>query len=468
MHEARHPASPRLRRARSLAFPAALLTASLCPGLARADAAEMPTAPAQASPKRALPAYSGRAPAPAGVGDVLWWVPRVLLFPVYVVTDFVVRRPLGGLTVAVEGVKTPDALASEFSFGTGKRSGLVPTALFDTDFRANVGVYFFYDRFLTKSNGIRAQASFGGTDWLRLTVGDRLTLGQRSVVDLRVDGSRRPDFTFYGVGKGTLAADRSRYGSDSLDGVLTFATALPHGLSARAHLDLATVNFRADTCCDGPSLPALAAKGRFAIPYGFAAGYTAFRAGEHLVYDSRPPADTRASGVRLEGGAEYGSDLRAAGAPGWVRYGGSAQGFVNLAGQERVLSLEGTVRFADPLRGGEIPFTELVHLGGSGPMSGFHEGRLLGRSAAALTLEYSYPIWAFLDSSLQLSLGNAFEAHLADFSARDLRLAFAAGIHTVGVKTQSLSLLFGGGTETFAQGGHVRELRVTFGIKQGF
>lgn len=133
-----------------------------------------------------------------------------------------------------------------------------------------------------------------------------------------------------------------------------------------------------------------------------------------------------------------------------------------------MLSLEGTVRFADRLGGADIPFNELVQLGGSGPMSGFHEGRLLGRSAAALTLEYRYAIRAFLGSSLQLSVGNVFDAHLADLSARDLRLAFAAGIHTVGVGTQSFNLLFGGGTETSAQGGSLRELRVSLGLTQGF
>ncbi len=399
---------------------------------------------------------------------MLVWVPRIALFPLYVVSDFVVRRPLGALTVAVEGADTAGVHADEFGFGTGKRSGIVPTALVDTDFRANVGVYFYYDRFLVKSNGVRVQASFGGTDWLRLTVGDHLALGKRSSVELRATGTRRPDFLFHGIGPHSLAADRSRYASDGLDGVASFATTLAHGVEARTHLDLSTVQFRSRTCCGDPSLSSLALRGRFPLPYGFAAGYTAFRAGEQLVYDSRAPTAPHDSGVRLEGGFDYASDLRTPGASGWLRYGASARGFVNLAGQERVLSLEGTLRFADPVGGRDIPFTELVELGGSGPMSGFHEGRLLGRSAAALTLEYQYPIWAFLGSSLQVSVGNVFDAHLADFAARELRVAFAAGIHTVGNGTQSFNLLFGGGTETFAQGGHVRELRASVGLTQGF
>jgi hypothetical protein len=86
------------------------------------------------------------------------------------------------------------------------------------------------------------------------------------------------------------------------------------------------------------------------------------------------------------------------------------------------LRLEGRARFADLVGGHDVPFTERVHLGGGGPMSGLHEGRL----------------------------------------------AFAVSIHTVGVGVQSLSLLFGGGTETFAQGGHLGEVRLAFGLKQGF
>ena len=468
--------SPHRGRPRLLVLPSAVLAVFLGSGAARADAAPAPEAAVQptltsdenASPKRALPAYGGRAPAPTSVGDVLVWIPRALLFPAYVVTDFVVRRPLGALTRVIEGLPTPDTAASEFSFGTGKRSGLVPTAHFDTDFRPSAGVYFFYDRFVISDNGLRVQAAFGGTDWLHLTVGDRLALSPRSSVELRVDTAHRSDFTFNGTGARSLAADRGRYGSDYVEGSLSFTTTLPRGFEAKTRADLATVQFRDVTCCHEPSVVVLAQAGRYALPASFDAGYTALRAGGELTYDSRPMGAGYKSGVRLRGNATYGSDLRAPGASGWIRYGGSARGFLDLFGHGRVLSLQGTVLFADPLGDRDVPFTELVPLGGSGPMSGFHEGRLLGRSAAALALEYRYPIWAFLDTSLQLSVGNVFDAHLADFSAQDLRLAFAVGVQTVGVSTQSLSLLFGGGTETFAQGGHLGELRLALGLKQGF
>ncbi|HEY5950305.1 MAG TPA: hypothetical protein VIV40_32650, partial [Kofleriaceae bacterium] len=53
--------------------------------VARAAAAEAPP------PPRAMPNYDGREPAPTTAGDVLRWVPRVVLFPLRVVVDYGVR-----------------------------------------------------------------------------------------------------------------------------------------------------------------------------------------------------------------------------------------------------------------------------------------------------------------------------------------------------------------------------------------
>ncbi|MEO5727407.1 MAG: BamA/TamA family outer membrane protein, partial [Byssovorax sp.] len=421
------------------------------------------------APKRALPDYAGRAPAGTTVGEALLWIPRVLFFPAYVVTDFVVRRPLGALTGAVEGSRWIAGPEEDSSSGEDHSIGISPTLRFDTDFRPTVGAYFHYDHFVAEGSDLRVHAAFGGTDWLRLTVGDRLALSPRAALDLRLEGTRRPDFIFHGVGPRSLAEDRSRYASDYVDGSVSFDVALPHGLSAKTYVGLKAVSFGHDTCCEEPSLLARVAQGRFAAPAGFAAGYTGVRTGGRLVYDSRPPRPAPGAGLRLEGNAEYAADVRAPGASGWVRYGASAGGYLTLRGKSRVLSLAGTVLFADPVGARDLPFTELVALGGgSGPMRGFHKDRLLGRSAAALSLEYRWPIWALLDTSLQLSLGNVFDAHLANLAARDLRLAFAAGIHTVSEINRSFELLFGGGTQTFAQGGHVRELRLVAGLNQKF
>ncbi|MEO7328033.1 MAG: BamA/TamA family outer membrane protein, partial [Minicystis sp.] len=182
----------------------------------------------------------------------------------------------------------------------------------------------------------------------------------------------------------------------------------------------------------------------------------------------RRPRPAPGSGARVELAAEYGANLRDPRASGWARYGGTVGGFVDLTGTNRVLSLSATALFADPLGQGEIPFTELVQLGGTNPMGGFYQGRLTGRSAAVVALEYRYPIWAFLDASAQLAIGNVFDVHLAGLTPENQRLSFAFGLRSAGERDHSFNILFGGGTETFGQGGHISELRFLIGATQGF
>jgi hypothetical protein len=77
-------------------LPAALaFVAMLLPGAAAA-------ADPGTSPKRQTPDYDGRPDPPPTAGEGALWIPRVLLFPPYVVSEYVIRRPLGALVTAAE------------------------------------------------------------------------------------------------------------------------------------------------------------------------------------------------------------------------------------------------------------------------------------------------------------------------------------------------------------------------------
>ena len=56
-----------------------------------------PPPPGGESPKRAVPDYSGRGEEPTTAGDVALWIPRVILSPLYFVSEYIIRRPLGWL-----------------------------------------------------------------------------------------------------------------------------------------------------------------------------------------------------------------------------------------------------------------------------------------------------------------------------------------------------------------------------------
>jgi outer membrane protein assembly factor BamA len=195
-------------------------------------------------------------------------------------------------------------------------------------------------------------------------------------------------------------------------------------------------------------------------------GYTEVYERVDLALDSRRARPAPGHGVRLELAAENGSDLR--GSSGWVRYGGTVGGFVDLTGTQRVLSLSFAAFFADPLGKNAIPFTELVSLGGDQPMRGFFPGRLIGRSAAVLTARYRWPIWMWLDGSLVASVGNVFDEHLSGFQAGLLRFSGAIGLDTTFSTTSSIEVLVGFGTETFDNHATVNEARFAIGTSRGF
>ena len=139
----------------------------------------------------------------------------------------------------------------------------------------------------------------------------------------------------------------------------------------------------------------------------------------------------------------------------WIKYGGALGGSLNVW-KGRVVTLSVTADFADPVQNGNIPFPEEVVWGGKEPMSGDLPGRFHGRSAAAATLSYSWPIWVWLDGTMHAALGNVFDAGLRDFSPGLLRVSSGIGVESNGSPNHRFEFLVGFASETFDQGGKNR------------
>jgi hypothetical protein len=445
-----------------------------------APSSDGPAAPAlpagpllKSGDKRPVPDYDGR-PELTTPGDVLIWIPRVTFFPVYLVTEFVLRQPLGALTRFVEEKKVIAEITNFFTFGPNGTIGIIPTALIDFGLRPSVGVYFFYDEFLAKENHLRLHAAFGGTDWLRLTVADRVDLDETSTVAFRGEGWRRPDGVFYGIGPRSLDEYRTNYAADILGGSMAFEAKLSPRVQLNVITGVRSLQFKepegADLtdCCDDPTLRASINAGELPSPPGYDdGGYVAYRQGLSVAYDNRDPRPAPGSGVRLELRGEHNIDLQSPAERRWVEWGGTVGAFVDLTGHNRVLGLSVSTVFVDPLGEKEVPFPELATLGGE-VMRGFRESRLLGRTATVATLEYRYPIWAFLDGSVSGAVGNVFGEHFDEFDPELLRMAFWGGVRSSEARDHSFDFLIGFGTETFEQGTEITELRFVFGAKQGF
>lgn len=417
-------------------------------------------------PKRPLPAYDGRPPEPGGVGEALLWVPRLLFFPPYLVLDYGVRRPVGALATLIERKKllafTRDQLEND-----ELQLGVWPVAFVDFGLRPSVGLEAWKRDFLARHNDLEGHISTWGPSWLMLRLTDQLPLSATETLALRAEWVHRPDQVFFGLGPRSLQSNRSRYAIDRIDVSPKVTVRLGPSVTFGAKAGVRAAWFSNDVCCDGLPLEQRVAEGSFAMPPGYERGYTALYHQIELTLDSREPRPASQSGLRLDVFGEQAIDLRPAAGQHWVRYGGIAGAFADLGGKGRVLGLTLTTLFTDPLQG-QVPFTEQASLGGSSAMRGFLPGRLIDRSAIALTLQYEWPVWAWADGVMNVATGNVFGEHLSDFAPRLLRMSAGTGLRTVVKNGQFSELLVGFGTETFDDGLRVTSFRLFFGGTRGF
>ncbi len=427
------------------------------------------TRPATADDKRKLPDYDGRGGDPTTAGDVALWVPRVILAPPYIVSEYLLRRPLGALITGAERSHLPQILYSIFAFGPDHKAGIVPTGFVEFGFVASVGLYGFWDNAFFKGNDLRVHLGTGGADWQAGSFSDRIRYSKNpyDVIRLDVSASRRPDYAFFGVGPTSTENNISRFGEDRFEGGLSVDRRLWRLSALHAGVGARSVDFHHGHFFGDPSLEQALAANDFPTPPGYPRGYTAARSEMSVAMDSRKPRPEPGSGVRVELRGSQSEDIRQKGE--WVTYGGSAGAFFDLDDRQRVLSVSGTARFADPLGSGEpIPFTELVQLGGFEPMRGFFPGRLVGRSGAVGEIAYKWPIWIWLDGSMRFEVGNVFDEHLRDFRAGLLRASYAIGVESSGSPDNALEILFGIGSETFESGAKIDSVRLTVGTNHGF
>jgi hypothetical protein len=393
----------------------------------------------------------------------------VLLFPAYLVSEYVLRRPLGYAITAAERADVPAALYDFFAFGPDHKAGVIPVAFVDFGFYPSVGLYGFWDDAGFKGHSLRVRGSTSGSRWLAGAVSERFQLSPKSSFALNASYTHRPDYTYYGEGPDTVEAARSRYGANTTDLRATWRVELWRSSSLETTFGYRNANFYPGKFGVDPSLPQQVENGVFTVPDGYTDGY---RAGFHrtqLTLDTRRQEDSRDSGGRLVLRGEQGVDPSRARAAGWIRYGASLGGFLDLGDHGgRILSLSAAVEMADPLGGQPVPFTELVTVGGNERLPGFRDGRLHGRSGAATTLRYSWPIWIWLDGSLQAAVGNVYGEHLSGISWGESRFSGAVGIESRGSRDSVFQLLMGFGTETFNSGADVNSIRVVVGARSGF
>jgi hypothetical protein len=435
---------------------------------------------------RPLPAYSGRA-SQTTAGDVALWVPRVALFPLYAVSEYVVRRPVGAVITLAERHHFRERWYEFFTLDQAGKVGLFPTGQIDLGLRPRAGFYFVWLDAIGQSD-FKLRAVTGGLDaW---TVNSLLAepLGGFDELRWTFDYSKRPDAVFYGLGRDVQ--DRAaRYREQRFHGRLNYRWHQGQ-LAFSAHGGLLSAAFEpSHEELGDESLNQAIAAGTLAAPPALASGVLAVYTGLAGRIDTRPPrpgprprsiADLElpsGTGVSVAVHASHYSGLRGTRAtageplrlPQWLRYGTSLTGALDLTGTERTLQLETVVELVEPLPvDNPIPFNEQVSLGGAYPMRAFGSGRLIDQSAAVETLSYTWPIWPQLDGNLHYSVGSVFNRHFKGFELDELRSSFGLGMASVGSFDHPFEMLIAFGTKPFREGGAIETLRFVVGTRAGF
>ena len=415
---------------------------------------------------------------PTEVGDVVVWPARVVLFPLWLIENFVLRKPIGALVVAAERGDWVDEITNFFTFGPRKNVAIFPSALFDFGLKPSVGFNLSWKYFLAEDSTMRLHFGTWGPDWIAVKASDTYDLAKNQHVGVDFSLVRRRDNPYSGYGPLSGQDDRSRYSSTKSEAALFYSHDFWRSSTFTARAGERTLLFQPHGCCGdayvGERLDPTSShyESYFEAP-GFGKGYAGGFQRVDLEIDSRKARPESGSGFRLEGHEETVLPLDAEkGAPrrAWIKYGGSVGAAFDFTGTSRVLGLTVAAEFIDPLAGsgGDIPFPDQVTLGGDNYMPGYLWGRLYDRSSLVAQLQYRWPVWVYLDGVIHLSAGNVYGPGLDDYKIKWSRLSTGLGVRSNGERDSGFEILFAVGTDPLDQGFAVSSFRLVFGSHHGF
>jgi hypothetical protein len=431
--------------------------------------AMLPPPSAGPGQKRRRPNYDGRRPAPATPGEIFVWGPRALFFPAYVATEYGLRRPL--VALGTFGEKHYQGRRASWNDG---RAGVYPIFDLEAALKSTVGAALFARDLAMPGNDLNASAAFADQGVVNLRMRDQVSLWPHRPGGAYVHATwvRRPDGMYFGASGITRQSDLRYYFYDDRATEVGVDRNLGGRNRLSVELGFRDIGFGTNTrSADRPSIATrFGGPTEAPLPPGFS-GYGLFRPRIRLVLDSRAPdlEYSTGTGIRLDTDAAYGRAFSDA-AFAFVGWGAALTGFWDVSGVHHVLALEIVARFVEPISGAAIPFTELPSLGGANLLSGFYDGRFRAQSAFAATVQYSYPIWAYLDSEIFAGVGNAFPGHLQGIAPSKLYLSYGCGVRTTFSQDVSIVATVAAGTRrfddpTFAA---VDTTRIVLAVAHGF
>lgn len=426
----------------------------------------LPPPSAKPGKERPMPDYRGRASEGATAGKVLIWIPRVILFPVHLTLEYLVRKPIVWTFTRFEEHFVFNRIQRLFSFRGGKTT-IFPTAFIDFGLNPTFGFLNTNSDVFWKGHSLTLQGGFW-KGWINLQATSTIPVFRNNTGTLTLRGQffTRPDQVFNGVGPLTRFEDETFYRNRTGEVEALLRSSLG-GLN-RVNLN---VVYRDSKLSGGfgPSIETLWDVRDDTVVPGFR-HYQLLRFGTRFELDSRSPdvVFTPGSGVRFEGFVNFNFDPTDVDL-NFFRWGGELAGFWDITGRNHVLALRVYTEFVETTGPKSVPIAELIELGGPEYMRGFLLGRIRGQSAFVATFSYQYPIWTFLDANLFAGIGNGFDGRLQNFHIKRMFFNFGVGLRSNFTRAAALELAIAFGSNRFdSDNFEIKQLRFVFGVNQGF
>lgn len=400
------------------------------------------------APKRPLPDYDGRPDAPRN-GEIAAWPARVVLFPLYLGAEFLLRQPIG---FAVRAAGDPKQEEETMLRREGPWGGR-PILVLDYGFKPRVGLEVTH---IVDTSVLRMHLEAWGFTSYAAGVGVGRAIGEGVTIDVHGDLSRRPDTIFHGIGPRSSPDDRQRIDIERGEAGATFVARPDVRVALTTGFGVHGVAFRT---------PISFANDYVAVTQTFSIAVDAMHDRTDRGVGKKNPRVIRTDGVRAEAFAEPVAILPRA--QSLLSWGGTFRGAIDLDGHTRILELATMARFVDPLGNSDAPpFTELVSLGGDAYLRGHLAGRVVGRSALTVSAQYSWPVWVWVDGVARVEAGNVFDAHLANIAPGLFRLSATLGVQNTGASDYRFEMLAGIGTEPFDQGANITSIRLLLAARR--
>ena len=137
-------------------------------------------------------------------------VPKVVLSPIWLVTEYGLRKPLWHLASAVENRRLIAKTIDFFTWNEG-RTGFFPIFHIEKGLSNTVGFYAFADAPIFSGHDIRVKADTDFENSNMFVFLNRFQLANEDVkLAARFSFEERNDFVYFGTGAGTQQSDETR------------------------------------------------------------------------------------------------------------------------------------------------------------------------------------------------------------------------------------------------------------------